>query len=138
MSPTCATFTQRTPRSAIGFAQESDAFFRERNPTVTPFGLSDFGRRAVERRSDGHYTIAKRNFVLQIAAVERFGPDHRRGLIRSPVISARAGLHSGERNSFAGRHVGDLFRKFAAARPDLHILGKTVDWNQMRKRPLDP
>src|SRR5262249_43835524 len=65
------------PAGAIRFAQEGNPFFRKRNSSKTPFRFRELSRSPAERRRDRHHLIAKRHFVFQIAAIQRFGPDDR-------------------------------------------------------------
>ena len=124
-------------RRAVGFAEQRDALFGVREAAESPFCSRHFGWVPANGAASATHLIAERHFVLQVPSVERFDPGNRRRLIRTPAITARAGLHAVDRYAFARGHVGDLFDDFAAAVPYLDFVWESVHRHEPRERPLD-
>src|SRR5205085_7220543 len=126
------------PRRAVRFAQQRDALLGESEAAESPLGFCDLCGRAVEGRRERDDAVAEWDAVFRVAFVERLDPSDSRGLVGSPAISARPGLHAVDRRAFARRHVGDLLDDFAAAVPYLDLSGEAVHRHQARERSLDP
>src|SRR5207247_7381547 len=82
------------------------------------------------------YTLSLHD-ALPISTVECFDPNDGCRLILSPMLTARAGLHSPERHAFTRRDIRNLAPEVAAARPNFDVFRKSVHRNQMRKGTFD-
>ena len=128
----------RAARGAVVLGEQRQAGVGVVDAAVAPFSLGDFDRLAAERRGERDHLVAERHLVLQIAAVERFRPEHRCRLIGAPAIGTRPGLGAGEADAFTRRLVVDLLRQLSGARPDLDVLREAVHRHGVRERFLDP
>src|SRR4029077_5727825 len=111
--------------------------FREQQPLEAILGLCKLRWRRREGRVEREDTVAERNLVLEIAFVQGLYPHQRRGPVRAPAVLPRAGADTRERDALTRRNLRDRSRDLAAPVPDLGLLRKAVDRNQVRVRPLD-
>ena len=85
-------------------------------------GARDLGGRAGERRRQHHDLVARGNVDVPVAAVERLGPDERRGLGRAPLEVARSGRHAGDRHAIREGQLRERADPAAGAVPELHVV----------------